>query len=58
MAKKFKCADIGMDCGFETTANTTEQLMPNIANHAKTAHGMAEIPKDILAKVQAAIKDI
>jgi predicted small metal-binding protein len=58
VAKKFKCADIGMNCGFETTANTTEQLMPKIADHAKTAHGMTEIPKDILAKVQAAIKDV
>ncbi len=58
MAKKFKCADIGMKCGFEATANTTDELMPKIADHAKAAHGMTEIPKDILAKVQAAIKDI
>lgn len=56
MAKKFKCADIGMKCGFEATADTTEQLMPKIGAHAKTAHGMTEIPKDVLAKVQAAIK--
>jgi predicted small metal-binding protein len=47
-----------MNCGFETTTYTTEQLMPNIAYHAKTVHGMTEIPKDILAKVQAAIKEI
>lgn len=58
MAKKFKCADIGMNCGFETTADTTEQLMPKVAAHAKTVHGMTEIPKDILAKVQAAIKQV
>ena len=58
MAKKFKCADIGMNCGFEATADTTEQLMPKVAVHAKTVHGMTEIPKDILAKVQAAIKQV
>lgn len=58
MAKKFKCADIGMSCGYEETANTTEQLMPKIAAHAKAAHGMAQIPKEILANVQAAMKDI
>jgi predicted small metal-binding protein len=46
-----------MNCGFETTANTTEMLMPKIADHAKTAHGMTVIPSDILAKVQAAIKE-
>lgn len=57
MAKSFKCADIGMNCGFQTTANTTEQLMPKIAEHARTAHGMAQIQPDILANVQASIKE-
>jgi len=57
MAKSFKCADVGMNCGFQTTANTTEQLMPKIADHAKTAHGITQIPKELLAKVQAAIKE-
>jgi predicted small metal-binding protein len=58
MAKKFKCADIGMNCGFEATASTTEQLMPKIADHAKAAHGITEVSKDLLAKIQAAIKEI
>ncbi|MEM0346902.1 MAG: DUF1059 domain-containing protein, partial [Thermoplasmatales archaeon] len=41
MAKySFKCADIGMNCGFETKASTKEELMPLIAEHAKTAHNM------------------
>ncbi len=56
MAKKFKCADIGLNCGFEATADTTEQLMPKIATHAMTAHGMTTIPNDVMTKVQAAIK--
>jgi len=58
MAKKFKCADIGMSCGYEETANTTEQLMPKIAAHAKPARGTAPIPKEVLAKAQAAMRDI
>jgi predicted small metal-binding protein len=56
--KQFKCADIGMKCGYEETASTTEQLMPKIAAHAKTAHGMTEVPKEIMAKITAAIKEI
>ena len=47
-----------MKCGYEETANTTEQLMPKIAAHAKTAHGMTEVPKEIMAKITAAIKEI
>lgn len=58
MAKKFRCADIGMNCEYEETATTTEQLMPKIAAHAKSAHGMSEVPKEIMAKISAAIRDI
>jgi predicted small metal-binding protein len=32
--------------------------MPKIADHAKNAYGMTEILQDILAKVQAATKDV
>ncbi|MGC8645157.1 MAG: DUF1059 domain-containing protein [Thermoplasmata archaeon] len=57
MAKySFKCADIGMNCGFEAKASSKEELMPKIAEHAKTAHGMAEIPPDVMDKVNKAIK--
>ncbi|MEL9914653.1 MAG: DUF1059 domain-containing protein, partial [Thermoplasmatales archaeon] len=57
MAKySFKCADIGMNCGFETKASTKEELMPLIAEHAKTAHNMSEIPPDVMEKVNKAIK--
>jgi len=58
LAKKFKCADIGMKCDYEETAATTELLMPKLAAHAKAAHGMSEIPKEIMGKITAAIKDI
>ena len=57
MAKySFKCADIGMNCGFETKASTKEELMPLTVNHAKTAHNMNEIPPDVAKKVESAIK--
>jgi predicted small metal-binding protein len=58
LVKSFKCADIGMKCGYQETANTTEQLMPKIAAHAKNAHGMTEVPEEVMAKINAAIKDI
>ncbi len=57
MAKySFKCSDIGMNCGFETKASTKEELMPLIADHAKKAHSMNEIPPDVKDKVDKAIK--
>jgi predicted small metal-binding protein len=52
----FKCADVGMQCGFETKANNREELMKNIAAHAKDAHNITTISPDLMTKVTAAIK--
>lgn len=52
----FKCKDIGMDCGFETSHDNMDGLMGKIVEHAKSAHGMMEIPEDLKKKVEAAIK--
>ncbi len=32
--------------------------MPKIAAHAKNVHGMTEVPKEIMVKISAEIKDI
>ena len=58
MAKSISCKDVGMDCDFTATANTVEELMVKCAAHAKSDHGMQEIPPDVIAKVQGAIRDV
>jgi predicted small metal-binding protein len=56
MPYKFKCADIGMNCGFSVKGSSPGELMPKIAEHAKTAHKIDEINEDLKKKVQEAIK--
>ncbi len=56
MPYKFKCADIGMNCGFSVKGASTDELMPKIAQHAKDAHKIEEINADLQKKVQGAIK--
>ncbi len=51
----FKCKDIGMECGFETSAGERGALMSKIGAHAKEAHNMHTIPDDIMKKVEKAI---
>jgi len=58
MAKAISCRDVGMDCDFEARANTVEELMKKCAEHAKSDHGLNEIPPELVAKVQAAIRDV
>lgn len=57
MAKyQFRCKDIGMDCDFNVSGKEAADLIPQIAEHAKDAHEMAEIDDDLKDKINGAIK--
>ncbi len=51
-----KCKDIGMKCGFEVKDEDRDEMMQILALHAAKTHNMKEIPPDVMAKVQKAIK--
>jgi len=57
MAKMLRCRDVGMDCDFEARAETEEEILKKAAAHAQTVHNMKDIPKEVLEKVRAAIRD-
>ena len=57
MTKSISCRDVGVDCDFKATGRTVEEVMQACADHAKKAHGMVSIPPELVAKVQAAIRD-
>jgi len=57
MTKGFACSDAGVDCDWSVNANTEEELMTKIAEHAKEHHGFDPIPPELIEKVKAAIKD-
>jgi len=57
MAKVLHCADIGVKCDWVGRAATEEELLKLATKHAKDKHGMKEIPKELLAKAKALIKD-
>lgn len=58
MTKQFACADVGVKCSWSAKAGNENELMKVVAEHAQKEHGMKEIPKDLVDKVKAAIKDI
>jgi predicted small metal-binding protein len=57
MAKVISCRDVGVDCDFRARANSMDELMTMLSKHAKDAHGMNEIPPEILMKVKSAVRD-
>jgi len=57
MAKILRCGDLMPGCNAVVEGKDVAEVMAKAAEHARTAHGLATIPPDIAAKVQAAIKD-
>jgi predicted small metal-binding protein len=55
--KVIRCRDVGVDCDFEARGTTVEDIMSQCGKHARTAHGMSEIPEELLEKVKSAIYD-
>ena len=56
MTLSIACKDVGADCSFTAEAETEEDLLKKVAQHAQEAHGMTSIDAATLAKVKGAIK--
>lgn len=57
MAKIVSCRDAGADCDFVARGDSEEDVLRQVAEHARTDHNMSEIPADVRDKVRAAIRD-
>src|SRR5262245_24153180 len=55
-AKRIACAEIVPDCPFTASADTEEELLQKVGDHAAHDHGITEITPELAAKVRAAIK--
>ena len=58
MTKSISCADAGSDCGWSATAETEEELMNKVAEHAKIDHKDMEITPEVVAKIKSIIKEV
>jgi len=58
MTKSISCADAGKDCGWSATAETEEELMNKVAEHAKADHKDMEITPEVVAKIKSIIKEV
>jgi len=56
MTKQLACGDVVEGCARKFEASNEEELMKQVAEHAAAAHGVKEVPPELLAQVKAAIK--
>ena len=53
--RRIACSDVVPGCGFTATAETEEELLEQVAAHAKHEHGVTEVTPELAARVKAAI---
>ncbi len=58
MTKSISCAGAGADCAWSATAETEDEIMEKVAQHAKEEHQDMEVTSELIAKIKSHIKEI
>ena len=56
MTKVLRCRDVGLDCDAVVRAETEEELLKQVGEHAQSVHGM-EVTAELVEAVRKVIKD-
>jgi predicted small metal-binding protein len=54
--KQFACGDIVPGCTAKYQLNTEEDILAAVAEHAREAHGLTEVPEAMIAEVRSRIR--
>jgi predicted small metal-binding protein len=54
--KTLLCRDVGFDCDAKVQANTDEEVMAQVADHARHVHGVSVTP-EMAEGIKTLIKD-
>ena len=57
MTKVVNCRDVGFECEGVIRAETEEEVLKLVAEHAKEVHGMEEVPPEVVEKVRAVMQE-
>ena len=56
--KQFKCGDVVPGCQWVTRSEDEEQLCEEIGSHARDAHGMDEVPPEVVDPIRDVITEV
>ena len=56
--KQFKCGDVVLGCEWVTRSDDDQELFEEIQTHAREAHGMDEVPPEVVEKIQGVITEV
>ncbi len=55
--KVVSCRDAGYDCDFVARSESEDDLLNQVAQHAKAVHNMTEITDEVVQKVRSLIHE-
>ena len=56
--KEWKCSTIVPECEWRYDAESEEDILEHAAVHAREAHGMDQVPPEIVDRIRASIVEI
>jgi predicted small metal-binding protein len=56
--KSFACGDVVPGCDARWVRSSEDELMALVAEHAREAHGLVEVPGELEAQVRAAMLSV
>lgn len=57
MTRELNCRDVGFDCEAVVRADSDEEVMAQVATHAREVHGLEHINTDTEQKIRSEIHD-
>jgi predicted small metal-binding protein len=58
MAKVVRCRDVGFDCDGVVRAETEEEVLKQVAAHARSVHNLNAVSEEVVAKVRRVMCDV
>lgn len=55
--KEFACGQVVPDCSATFQAETEEEILQQVAAHAREAHGISDVPPELAEQVKAGISE-
>ena len=56
--KQFKCGDVVLGCKWVTRSEDEHELFAEITSHAREAHGMDEVPPEVVDEIRNVITEV
>lgn len=56
--RQFRCGDVVLGCEWVTRNDDESQLFEEIRSHARDAHGMDEVPPEVVDRINEVITEV